>query len=133
MSMPDKILLEIISPEKVVLTKEVKSLQVPGTTGYMGILPGHAPLVTGIQAGVVTYMADEKEEKLAVSGGFMEVYKNKATILADSAELASEIDIDRAKRAMERAEERIHTKQGVDLLRAEAALSRAVARIKTLG
>jgi F-type H+-transporting ATPase subunit epsilon len=126
-----KIVMEVVSPERLVLREEVDSLVAPGSNGYLGILPGHAPLVTGLAPGVLEYKIEGKENKLAISGGFMEVYENKATILADTAERKEEIDLERAKRAKERAEKRLRERpEGLDVQRAELALRRALARIK---
>lgn len=132
--MTKKILLEIVTPEKVVLSKEVDSLVVPAAEGYLGVMPGHAPLVTQLNIGVARYKFDGEEEKMAICCGFMEVADNKATLLCDTAELAGEIDVDRALRAKERAEERI-AKRGteVDVVRAEAALKRSLARLDAVG
>lgn len=129
--MAEKIIMEVVSPERVVLREEVDSLVVPAHEGYLGVLPGHAPLITGLEPGVVQYKAEGQTKKLAISGGFMEVYNNKATILADTAELQEEIDLERAIRAKERAEKRLRERPpGLDVARAELALRRALARIK---
>lgn len=129
--MAKKITMEVVSPERIVLREEVESLVVPGREGYLGILPGHAPLITGLDAGVVEYKAAGQTHKMAISGGFMEVFANKAIILADTAERREEIDLERAKRAKERAQKRLREREpGLDVARAEAALKRAMARIK---
>jgi len=125
------ILMEIVTPERIVLQKEVDSLVVPAFEGYLGVLPGHAPLVTGLKAGVVKYTIRGKTSRLALSGGFMEVVDNRAVILADTAERGEEIDLARAQRARERAQQRLKNREaGLDVLRAELALQRALARIK---
>jgi len=132
--MAKKLLLEIVTPEKIVLSREVDSLVVPAAEGYLGILPGHAPLVTQLDTGVVRIKADGTEEKMAVCCGFMEVVANKVTLLCDVAELAGEIDVERALRAKKRAEERISKREAdVDVVRAEAALKRSLARLGAAG
>lgn len=131
--MADKILMEVVSPERLVIREEIESLIVPASGGYLGVLPGHAPLITGLVPGVVEYKAEGSTTKMAISGGFMEVYANKATILADTAERREEIDLERAKRAKERAERRLRERAAdLDVQRAELALRRALARIKTI-
>lgn len=127
--------LEIITPERVVLQAPAASVTAPGIQGYLGVLPEHAPLITPLQAGVVTCRRQEGEvERVAVSGGFLEAGPDRVVILADTAERAEEIDIDRARQARERAEERLRERPpGLDVARAEAALRRATARLKAAG
>lgn len=132
--MSKKITMEVVTPERVVIREQVDSLVVPAAEGYLGVLPGHAPIVAQLGIGVLSYKQEGKEATAAVSGGFMEVAGDKAVLLADTAELAGEIDVERAKRSKERAEERL-AKRGADLdvARAEAALRRAMARLKAAG
>jgi F-type H+-transporting ATPase subunit epsilon len=123
--------LEVITPERVVLREEVEALVVPATEGYLGILPNHLPIITGLVPGVVRYRKGGRTARMAVSGGFMEVAQNRAVILADAAERAEEIDVARAQRAKERALRRLRERPpGLDVLRAEMALRRALARLK---
>lgn len=132
--MTKKITLEVVTPERVVLREEVDSFIAPAKEGYLGVLPGHAPLVAELSIGVLTYKADGKQDTAAISGGFMEVAQDKAVLLADTAELAGEIDVDRALRAKQRAEERLAKREpGLDVARAEAALRRSLARLKAAG
>ncbi|HHY59447.1 MAG TPA: F0F1 ATP synthase subunit epsilon [Clostridia bacterium] len=129
--MSKKITLEVVTPERVVLREEVESFVAPAKEGYLGVLPGHAPLVAELSIGVLTYKTNGQKRAAAVSGGFMEVAQDKAVLLADTAELAEEIDVDRALRAKQRAEERLAKRDpGLDVARAEAALRRAMARLK---
>lgn len=130
--MADKtIKLEVVTPEKVVLTADVEAIKVPASLGYLGVLPNHAPLVTGLQVGVITFKQNGKTNKMATSGGFMEVVNNKAVVLADTAELGDEIDLQRAMAARDRAKQRlIERHPGIDLARAEVALRKALTRIK---
>ncbi|MGI9952094.1 F0F1 ATP synthase subunit epsilon [Moorellaceae bacterium AZ2] len=126
--------LEVITPERVLLSTEASSLVAPGVLGYLGILPGHAPMVTLLVPGVITYREGGQEKRLAVSGGLLEVVDDRVVILADTAEKAEEIDVERARRAKERAERRLKERPpGVDLVRAESALKRALARLKAAG
>lgn len=132
--MAKKVLVEVVTPERLVLRQEVDSLIVPATEGYLGVLPDHAPLITGLSIGIVQYKHDGRVDKLAVSGGFMEVAENKAILLADTAEKPEEIDVARARRAKERAERRLREKaENLDFLRAEAALKRALTRLEVAG
>ncbi|WP_366923714.1 F0F1 ATP synthase subunit epsilon [Metallumcola ferriviriculae] len=128
-----KLTVEVVTPERSVAGKEIDSLVVPASEGYLGVLPGHAPLVTGLQVGVITMKNGGQDETIAISGGFMEVIEDKVTIMPDTAETAAEIDAARAERAKERAEERLEKRpEGLDAARAEAALQRAIARIKAV-
>ena len=129
-------LLEIVTPERKVYAEQVNMVSVKGVEGELGILPNHIPLVTPLKIAPITVKKQgSKDEIIAVNGGFMEVRKDKVVILAESAELPEQIDIDRAKAAKERAEKRLaETKQdNVDFKRAEAALQRAVNRINVSG
>lgn len=123
--------LEVVTPEKVVLKEETTSIVVPATEGYLGVLPNHAPLITGLQPGVILYRQGEERHALCISNGFMEVANNVATILVDTAEKPEEIDVQRAQAAKERAEQRLHELYpGIDVHRAELALNKALARIR---
>jgi F-type H+-transporting ATPase subunit epsilon len=129
-------LLEIVTPERKVYAEQVNMVSVKGVGGELGILPNHIPLVTPLKIAPISVKKQgSKDEIIAVNGGFMEVRKDKVVILAESAELPEQIDIDRAKAAKERAEKRIaETKQdNVDFKRAEAALQRALNRISVSG
>jgi F-type H+-transporting ATPase subunit epsilon len=123
-------LLEIVTPERKLYAKEVNMVIVKGVAGELGILPNHIPLVTPLRIAPVTAKIDNTSEVIAVNGGFMEVRKDKVVILAETAELPGDIDIDRAKGAKERAEQRLEQKRDdVDFRRAELALQRASNRI----
>lgn len=133
--MADKnIAVEIVTPERLVYSETVDMIVVPGVEGYLGILPLHAPIVSGLNIGVLKVITGGKESQLAISGGFMEVSDNKVVVLADTAELGNEVDVLRAKSARERAEQRLSNRTAdVDAARAEMALRRAVARLKAAG
>lgn len=121
--------VEVVMPSRKVLSREVESLIVPASEGYLGILPRHAPLVTILGIGTARFSAGGREEKMAISGGFMEIYQNTVSIMADTAELSNEIDVERAKRAEQRARERLKKREpDIDFVRAENALKRSLAR-----
>ncbi len=124
--------LTIVTPEEVIFEDEVVSIVAPGSDGYLGILTDHAPLITALVPGKLT-VKDKggKESVFSLSGGFLEVSDNAATILADAVEPEEKIDVERARQASERAKERLQTKsQEIDVARAQAALSRALNRIR---
>jgi F-type H+-transporting ATPase subunit epsilon len=131
----DKLHLEIVTPARVVLEKDVDSMVAPGSEGEFGVLPGHVSFLSGIVPGELRYTAGSEKEALSVTAGFAEVFRNKVSILVDAAERAPEIDAERAKKAMERAKERLsrdRSDKEIDFARAEAALRRAVARLKVV-
>ena len=131
--MAKKIRLDIVSPERLVYSADVDMVIARTTTGDIGILPGHAPLVAGLQIWPLCLLNDEGELPIAVSSGFIEVQPEKVTVLAACAELPEEIDINRAKEAKARAEARLKgstdAKHKIDAARAEAALQRAMLRL----
>jgi F-type H+-transporting ATPase subunit epsilon len=122
--------LEIVTPGKKVVDTTAEEVQIPGKNGYLGILPGHAPLITELAVGEITYRENSTEQHLAVAWGFAEVLPDKVTILAETAERPSEIDVDRARKSKERAEQRLTSGDtSVDVDRALDALHRAESRI----
>jgi len=126
--------VEIVTPDRVVFNEPGEFVVVPGIEGYLGVLPMHAPIVSGLNIGVLKVITGGKENKLAISGGFMEVNNNKVVILADTAERSNEIDVERAKKARERAENRMtNLAKDTDIVRAELALRKALARLKASG
>jgi len=128
----DKLQLEIVTPDHFVLREEVDELQVPGKNGYLGILPGHAPLITEMQIGEISYRQGKATYFLSVAGGYCEVLPDRVTILADKAEQAEQIDVNRALAAKERAEKRLADlqNQDVDYRRAQLGLQRALVRLQ---
>ncbi|MCJ7497211.1 MAG: F0F1 ATP synthase subunit epsilon [candidate division Zixibacteria bacterium] len=125
-------LLTIVTSEKIFYEEEVSSLIAPGVEGYLGVLTDHAPLITSLVPGKLTVKKDSKNTEviLAISGGFLEVLKNKVVILADAVEFAKGIDLKRAKEALERANQRLKSKEKeIDIPRALAAFKRAQNRI----
>ena len=127
--------LDIVTPEKRVYSGAVERFKGPGTEGSFGVLARHAPLLTSMQVGQITFLdAADKARKMSTSGGFAEVGRNKVTVLAETAEFVEEIDVARARAARARALERLEKKaEGVDLGRAQAALLRALNRLQVSG
>ena len=130
--MVDRLTLEITTPMRLVVSDTVDEVIAPGVEGYFGVLPGHAPFLTTLGVGVLTYRIGRDEFHLAMSGGFAEVRNDKVIILADSAERPDEIDRARADRARERAERRIggRSEEEIDFVRCQAALTRALTRLQ---
>ncbi len=129
--MSDTFKLEIVTPEKKVVDVAATEAQIPGKNGYLGILPGHAPLITELAVGEITYKAGADEQRLAVAWGFAEVLPEKVTILAETAERPLEIDVARARKAKERAEQMLTSGDtNVDVERALAAQKKAETRIE---
>ncbi len=124
--------LEIITPEKILVSDEVDSVEVPGAYGEFQVLAGHTPFLTSLKTGSVTLIKGIKKSYLSISGGYFEVMPEKATILAQTAESADEIDNARAEAAQKRAQKRIDDEQNdesIDVNRAKLALMRAINRI----
>ena len=129
--MAENILLEVVTPEKSVVSEEAQIVVAPGEMGEFGVLTGHTPFMTSLKTGILRYEdSNGKERFVFISGGFAEALPDRVTILADSAERRSEIDADRAQSALGRAEERLDSKDDVDYTRARAAMSRAMVRIR---
>jgi F-type H+-transporting ATPase subunit epsilon len=128
--LPDKLRLEIATPDHLVLTEGVDEVILPSVEGYMGVRPGHAPLLAALDVGEISYRIGSEEKYLACSGGFVEVLADSVSILAETAETAEEIDLDRARSARERAEGHLKGNPAEhDFDRAEVALKRAISRI----
>jgi F-type H+-transporting ATPase subunit epsilon len=130
-----QLLLEVVTPDRLVLSTEAEVVVCPGVEGQFGVLPGHIPFLSALEIGEMYYKAGGKTEYLAVSGGFAEVTGEKVTIVAESAEVGREIDVERARRAQERAEKRIAAGKTaeIDWARAEAAMRRSLMRMKVAG
>ena len=128
-----RLFLELVTPDNILVSTEVDEVYAPGSLGIFGVLPGHIPLLSGIVPGEVRYKIGSNSESFAVTTGFAEVLDNEVSILVDAAESAHNIDIERAKNSLKRAQERISENlqnKNIDLARAEASLSRAVNRVK---
>jgi F-type H+-transporting ATPase subunit epsilon len=129
--MADTFQLEIVTPEKLVVKDEAEEAQIPGKNGYLGILPGHAPLITELAVGEITYRKGGMTTHLAVAWGFAEVLPDKLTILAEIAERAEDIDVGRAQKARDRAEEQLRSgNPKTDFEGAKYALERANTRLQ---
>jgi F-type H+-transporting ATPase subunit epsilon len=132
--MAEKIKLEVVTPKGAIVSDDVDIVTAPGYAGEFGVLANHAPFLSTIRVGTLRYKKDGSELELMISGGFCEVSQNKITFLVESAERGHEIDVDRALRAKERAEKRLLQDRGqqekIDRTRAEAALQRALARLR---
>ena len=135
--MAKNIHLEVVTPEKAVVSEEVQIVASPGALGEFGVLSGHTPFLTALKTGIVRYTdANGKEHYVFVSSGFAEALPDKVTVLAESAERRSDIDIERAKEALARAEKRLaedRSREDIDFARARAALERATVRIRLAG
>lgn len=128
--MENKLRLEIVTPYGSVFSGDVDELTAPGTEGEFGVFPGHAPFVTTLKIGMVTCKMGNENMIFFVGSGYAEIGPDKATVLADSAERSEEIDVERAREALKRAEERLKQAEKMDFSRAEAALERAAIRIQ---
>src|SRR3712207_4839443 len=127
MALPTKIALEIVTPDRSIVREDVDELQLPGSEGYLGVLPGHTPLLTTLAVGEMWYRIGGETHYLAVAGGFAEVLPDRVTILANVAERAQDIDVTRAEAAKKRAEERLARPQvDIDAERARIALLRSL-------
>jgi F-type H+-transporting ATPase subunit epsilon len=128
--MADTIELEIVTPEKQVVRDQVEEIQIPGKAGYLGVLPGHAPLITELAVGEISYRKGGQTTFLSVAWGFAEVLPNKVTILAETAERAGEIDVPRAQQALQSAQQRLAAADSEEKVDRElAAVRRAETRI----
>lgn len=133
--MADQLTLELATPTKLAVSATVDEVVIPGSQGYFGVLPGHAPLLATLGIGELTYRVGRDERHLAIAGGFAEVRNDKVIILADAAESPEEIDRERAERAKQRAEQRLtgRAQEDIDYTRAMAALMRALTRLQVAG
>jgi F-type H+-transporting ATPase subunit epsilon len=130
-----ELLLEVVTPDRLVLSTEADVVVCPGVEGQFGVLVGHIPFLSALDIGEMYYRKGGQTEYLAVSGGFAEVTGTKVTIVAEAAEKGREIDVERAMRAKERAEKRLAAAKTaeIDWARAEAALRRSMVRAKVAG
>ncbi len=135
--MAENIRLEVVTPEKEVVSEEVQTVIAPGVLGEFGVLVGHTPFLTPIQTGAIRFVdVNGEDHYVFVSGGFAEALPDRVTILAESAERRKDIDTARAEAALERAEGRLAEKNKddeVDFTRAKGALRRAIVRVKVAG
>jgi F-type H+-transporting ATPase subunit epsilon len=125
----NKLKLEIVTPNGLILSEEVDEVVCSGSEGEFGVLPGHVPFFTTLKIGMLTYKKGNEARYVFVNWGYAEVGPDRVTVLADSAEKSEDIDVERAKAAMKRAEERLKQMAEVDHVRATSALDRSFARI----
>jgi F-type H+-transporting ATPase subunit epsilon len=134
--MAENIRLEVVTPEKQVVNDLAQIVMAPGSMGEFGVLSGHTPFMTSLNIGAIHYRDENgKDQYVFVSGGFAEALPDKVTVLAESAERMADIDLERAKSALARAENRLEdrSRENIDFARAKAALERALVRIKLAG
>ena len=130
MAVPTKLTLEIVTPDRSLVREDVDEVELPGSEGYFGVLPGHTPLLATLKVGELWYRVGQQKRYLAVAGGFVEVLPDRVTVLAQVGERAEDIDVTRAEAAKRRAEERIANPVDVDLERARFSLSKALVRLQ---
>lgn len=130
--LPDSIELQVVTPERHVLQKTVKSVEIPGKEGYLGVLPGHAPLITELGIGILTYRSDTETRYLAVVDGYAEVLPDRVIVLAEVSERGEEIDVPRTRAALERARAEVTKTDAKDSewSRSNLALQRALVRLQ---
>jgi F-type H+-transporting ATPase subunit epsilon len=128
--MSDLLALEVVTPERLLVHEDVTTVQVLAKNGYIGVLPGHAPLLAELGTGYLTYETGGNRHYVAVHGGFLEILSDQVRVLADAAERAEDIDVERAKAALKRAEEEVgNPSEGADPAVALSAMARAQARV----
>jgi F-type H+-transporting ATPase subunit epsilon len=130
MALPTKLTLEIVTPDRSLVREEVDEVELPGSEGYFGVLPGHTPLLSTLMVGEMWYRVGQEKRYLAVAGGFVEVLPDRVTVLAQIGERAEDIDVARAEAAKRRAEERLAKAVDVDVERARFSLAKALVRIQ---
>lgn len=130
MALPTSIELQIVTPERLLLKERVDEVEIPGSEGYFGVLPGHTPLLASLTVGELWYRKGQEKTYLLIAFGFAEVLPDRVTILARLAERADEIDVDRAEAARKRAEERLTQQSAVDYERARFALMKSMTRLQ---
>ena len=130
MALPSSIELQIVTPDRLILREAVDEVEIPGSEGYFGVLPGHTPLLAALAVGEMWYRKGEEKTYLSIAFGFAEVLPDRVTILARLAERADEVDVDRAEAARKRAEERLAQQQtAFDYERARTALLKSMVRL----
>lgn len=132
MELPTKLTLEIVTPDRALVTAEVDEVQVPGAEGYFGVLPGHAPLLASLSVGEMWYRIGQETHHLALAFGFAEVLPDRVTVLAQIAERAQDIDVTRAEAAKVRAEKRVAggPQADLDFERARIAMMKSLIRLQ---
>ena len=132
-ALPTSLTLEIVTPDRSLVTEQVDEVQVPGSDGYFGVLPGHAPLLASLSVGELWYRIGQEKHYLAIAFGFVEVLPDRVTVLARIAEREQDIDIARAEAAMARAEKRIgEPRTDIDFERARIAMMKSLIRLQVV-
>jgi F-type H+-transporting ATPase subunit epsilon len=130
MALPTSIELQIVTPERMLVREQVDEVEIPGVDGYFGVLPGHTPLLAALSVGELWFRKGQEKTYLSIAYGFAEVLPDRVTILAQLAERAEEIDVERAEAARKRATERLEQKSDVDYERARTALMKSMTRLQ---
>ena len=131
MALPTKLTLEVVTPDRSLVREEVDEVQVPGSEGYLGVLPGHTPLLATLKVGELWYRIGQEMHYLAIAGGFVEVLPERVTVLAQLGERVQDIDVARAEAARTRAEERLaRSPVDLDVERARIALLKSLIRLQ---
>jgi F-type H+-transporting ATPase subunit epsilon len=130
--LPTSLTLEIVTPDRALVTEQVDEVEIPGAEGYFGVLPGHAPLLASLHVGELWYRKGQEKHYLSIAFGFVEVLPDKVTVLAQIAERAEDIDLARAERAKARAEERVAGSRNpdIDFERARVAMMKSLIRLQ---
>ncbi len=131
--METKLRLDVVSPHGSVVSEDVEEISAQGSEGDFGVFPGHVPFITTLKVGMLTYRTGSDSRYVFVNSGYAEVLPDKVIVLADSAEKSEDIDVERAKAAMQRAEERLKQAEKIDFARATAALERSAIRVQLSG
>jgi F-type H+-transporting ATPase subunit epsilon len=131
MALPTKITLEIVTPDRALVNEQVDEVELPGSEGYFGVLPGHTPLLSTLQVGELWYRTGQDKHYMAIAFGFVEVLPDRVAVLAQLAERAQDIDVSRAEAAKKRAEERLSSPQSeMDFERARIAMMKSLIRLQ---
>ena len=130
MALPTSIELQIVTPDKLLVREQVDEVEIPGTEGYFGVLPGHTPMLASLSVGEMWYRKGQEKTYLSLAYGFAEVLPDRVTILAQLAERAEDIDVARAEEAKRRAEARLVQANDIDYERARTALVKSLARLQ---
>ena len=130
MALPTSIDLQIVTPDRMIVHEQVDEVEIPGVDGYFGVLPGHTPMLAALSVGELWYRKGQEKTYLAIAFGFAEVLPDRVTILAQLAERAEDIDVERAESARVRAAQRLDQKSDVDYERARQALTKSMTRLQ---
>ena len=130
MAVPTSIELQIVTPDRAIVKEQVDEVEIPGADGYFGVLPGHTPMLAALSVGELWYRKGQEKTYLAIAEGFAEVLPDRVTILAQLAERAEEIEVERAEAARARASKRLDDRGDMDFPRARMALMKSMTRLQ---